>query len=45
MLTKVSNTAHVQSVRQEIKDSLHQNQQKLNYGDELICISFCLLAT
>ncbi|BBI92993.1 D-xylose transporter [Serratia symbiotica] len=36
MLTKVSNAAHAQSVRQEIKDSLHQNQQKLNYGDERV---------
>lgn len=36
MLTKVSNAAHAQSVRQEIKDSLHQNQQKLNYGDDRV---------
>lgn len=36
MLTKVSNAAHAQSVRQEIKDSLRQNQQKLHYGDERV---------
>jgi SP family xylose:H+ symportor-like MFS transporter len=51
MLTKVSNAAHAQSVLQEIKDSLQQDQQKsqqkLNFGDvrvRFILFVGCMIA-